>query len=159
MKDRTGKSSISMFNRARRLPRQVGQIRRARVRARRALRCTSRKTACSGRRIATATRFRKYRPNGELLLNLGEFGRWATTRRTINGPTAVVVQDNGNIVVADGYWNSRLVWFSPDGEYIKQIGSLGQRSGTVQTRPHALAQDSQGRLWSPICAAATTTTT
>jgi hypothetical protein len=88
---------------------------------------------------------RKYHPNGELLMTLGTFAKWGDDESHFNGPTAVVVQDNGNIVVADGYWNSRLVWFSPDGEFIKSLGSWGHGPVEFNT-PHALAQDSQGRL-------------
>ena len=88
---------------------------------------------------------RKYRPDGELVLSLGEFGKWGDDHAHFNGPTAVVVQRNGNIVVADGYWNSRLVWFTADGEFIKSVGCWGRGPGEFNT-PHALAQDAQGRL-------------
>jgi hypothetical protein len=88
---------------------------------------------------------RKYRPDGELLLSLGTFGEWGEDESHFNGPTAVVVQGNGNIVVADGYWNSRLVWFAPDGEFIRSVGRWGRGPAEFNT-PHALTQDSQGRL-------------
>jgi hypothetical protein len=88
---------------------------------------------------------KKYHPSGELLLTLGTFAEWGNDEQHFNGPTAVVVQDNGNIVVADGYWNSRLVWFSPGGDFIKSLGGWGRGPGQFNT-PHALAQDSQGRL-------------
>lgn len=88
---------------------------------------------------------KKYHPNGELLLTLGTFGEWGCDATHFNGPTAVVQQANGNIVVADGYWNSRLVWFSPEGEFIKSVGSWGRGQCQFNT-PHALAEDSQGRL-------------
>jgi DNA-binding beta-propeller fold protein YncE len=88
---------------------------------------------------------RKYHPNGDLLLTLGTFAEWGDDETHFNGPTAVVVQRNGNIVVADGYWNSRLVWFSPEGKFIKSVGRWGRGPGEFNT-PHALAQDSKGRL-------------
>jgi hypothetical protein len=88
---------------------------------------------------------KKYHPSGELLLTLGTFGEWGEDETHFNGPTAVLVQANGNIVVADGYWNSRLVWFTPDGEYIKSIGGWGRGPAEFNT-PHAIAQDSKGRL-------------
>ena len=88
---------------------------------------------------------RQYTPAGELLLELGTFGQWGDDESHFNGPTAVVVQADGNIVVADGYWNSRLVWFSPDGEFIRSVGQWGRGPAQFNT-PHALAQDSQGRL-------------
>ncbi len=88
---------------------------------------------------------KKYHESGELLLTLGTFAKWGCDATHFNGPTAVVVQGNGNIVVADGYWNSRLVWFSPEGEFIKSVGTWGR--GPLQfNTPHALAQDSKGRL-------------
>jgi len=88
---------------------------------------------------------KKYTPEGELLLTLGTFGKWGCDETHFNGPTAVLVQANGNIVVADGYWNSRLVWFTSKGEFIKSVGTWGRGPGEFNT-PHALAQDSKGRL-------------
>ena len=49
------------------------------------------------------------------------------------------------IVVADGYWNSRLVWFTPEGDYIRSVGGWGRGPGEFNT-PHALTIDSKGRL-------------
>ncbi len=89
---------------------------------------------------------RKYRPERRAAAGASaRSANGATTQTHFNGPTAVVVQNNGNIVVADGYWNSRLVWFSREGEFIKSVGSWGRGPGEFNT-PHALAQDSQGRL-------------
>ncbi len=88
---------------------------------------------------------KKYHPDGTLLLTLGTFGEWGCDASHFNGPTAVLVQADGNIVVADGYWNSRLVFFTPEGEFIKEVGSWGRGPGQFNT-PHALAQDSTGRL-------------
>ena len=144
MKDRMGKSSISMFNRGGDF---LGKWGRSDERgfALGAHTLYIEKDGMFWTTDRDGHTVRKYRPSGELLLNLGEFGKWGDDETHFNGPTAVVVQDNGNIVVADGYWNSRLVWFSPDGEYIKQIGSWGRGPAQFNT-PHALAQDSQGRL-------------
>ncbi len=88
---------------------------------------------------------KKFDPSGELLLTLGTFGEWGNDDTHFNGPTAVLVQDNGNIVVADGYWNSRLVWYSPEGNFIKSVGGWGRGPGEFNT-PHAIAQDSKGRI-------------
>tara|TARA_A100001037_G_C15138001_1_gene632122 strand:- start:1912 stop:2934 length:1023 start_codon:yes stop_codon:yes gene_type:complete len=88
---------------------------------------------------------KKYHPDGTLLLTLGELGQWGDGPNRFNGPTAVVQQRNGNIVVADGYWNSRLVFFTKDGEFIKSVGEWGRGPEQFNT-PHALAEDSEGRL-------------
>ena len=76
---------------------------------------------------------------------MGTFAKWGDDENHFNGPTAVIVQENGNIVVADGYWNSRLMWFTQEGEFIKSVGQWGRGPGEFHT-PHALAQDSKGRL-------------
>lgn len=88
---------------------------------------------------------KKYTPEGELLLTLGTFAEWGNDETHFNGPTAVLVQDNGNIVVSDGYWNSRLVWFTEEGAFIKSIGQWGRGPAEFNT-PHAITQDSKGRL-------------
>ncbi len=88
---------------------------------------------------------RKFNPQGEMLLQLGTFGEWGCDEDHFNGPTAVAVQADGTIVVTDGYWNSRLVFYSPEGEFIKSMGQWGRGPGEFNT-PHALAIDSQGRL-------------
>ena len=88
---------------------------------------------------------KKYTSDGSLVLTLGELGEWGDGPNRFNGPTAVVVQDNGNIVVADGYWNSRLVWFDAEGNYQKTVGGWGRGPGQFNT-VHALAADPSGRL-------------
>ena len=88
---------------------------------------------------------RKFTPDGEMLLQLGTFAEWGCDESHFNGPTAVVVQDDGTIVIADGYWNSRLAFFAPDGEFIKSIGRWGRGPGEFNT-PHAVTLDTQGRL-------------
>ena len=88
---------------------------------------------------------RKYSPEGELILELGTFGEWGCDQTHFNGPTAVLVQNDGNIVVADGYWNSRLVWFNADGKFLREQGRWGRKPGEFNT-PHAITQDSKGRI-------------
>jgi hypothetical protein len=144
MKDKMGKSSISMFNRD---GEYLGKWGKSDERgfALGAHTIYIEKDGMFWTTDRDGHTVRKYRPDGELVLSLGTFGKWGDDHNHFNGPTAVVVQHNGNIVVADGYWNSRLVWFSPDGEFIKAVGTWGRGPGEFNT-PHALAQDSKGRL-------------
>ena len=88
---------------------------------------------------------KKYAMDGTLLLSLGTLGKPGDSPYLFNGPTGVVVQKNGNIVVTDGYWNSRMIWYSPEGEYIKEIGGWGDGPGQFNS-PHAVAQTPDGRL-------------
>ena len=144
MKDKMGKSSISMFNRE---GEYLGKWGKSDERgfALGAHTLYIEKDGMFWTTDRDGHTVRKYRPDGELVLSLGTFGKWGDDRNHFNGPTAVVVQHNGNIVVADGYWNSRLVWFSPEGDFIKAVGTWGRGPGEFNT-PHALAQDSKGRL-------------
>jgi hypothetical protein len=137
MKDKMGKSSISMFDRDGRFLGKWGASDQRGF----ALGAHTLYIERDGMFWTTdrdGHTVRKYRPSGELLLTLGTFGEWGDDENHFNGPTAVTVQANGNIVVADGYWNSRLVWFSPEGEFIKQVGGWGRGPAQIaehRTRP------------------------
>ncbi|MEX0685160.1 MAG: peptidyl-alpha-hydroxyglycine alpha-amidating lyase family protein [Balneolales bacterium] len=91
----------------------------------------------------------KFNPEGEVLLTLGEPGIPGNDSRHFNLPSDVVIGDNGDIFVADGHQlrgNSRIVKFSSDGTFIKEWGKLGMEPEEFRD-PHALAIDSQGRLF------------
>ena len=90
----------------------------------------------------------KFSPDGKIVMRLGKAGVAGLTHETFNGPSAVVTAPNGDIFVADGHENDygRIVKFSKDGKYIKEWGKKGTGPGDFDT-PHALAMDSQGRLF------------
>lgn len=89
---------------------------------------------------------KKFTPQGELLLALGKYDVAGDGPNSFNRPTDVVVAENGEFYVADGYGNSRIVKFSKDGRYIMDWGSKGTAPGQFDT-PHALALDSRQRLF------------
>ena len=91
----------------------------------------------------------KFSPEGKLLLTLGKAGVAGDGPDTFNQPSDVLVAPNGDIFVADGHGptsNARIVKFTKDGTFIKQWGKHGSGPGEFET-PHALAMDSQGRLF------------
>jgi sugar lactone lactonase YvrE len=68
----------------------------------------------------------------------------------LSSPNDVLVAPNGDIFIAQSHGaggdSHAVLKFSPDGTFIKTIGEPGY--GPVQFRePHALAMDSQGRLF------------
>ena len=65
---------------------------------------------------------------------------------TFNGPTDVAVAANGDVFVADGHVNSRIVKFSKDGTFIKTWGKRGTGPGEFNV-PHTMFFDSRGRLF------------
>ena len=87
----------------------------------------------------------KFSPDGKLLLTLGKAGVMGTDTGTFNQPADVAVAPNGDIFVADGHGNARIVKLSKDGRFIKE---WGKRDGPGEFDvPHALEFDSRGRLF------------
>ena len=109
----------------------------------------------------------KFSPDGKLLMTLGEAGVSGADERHFNGPTGVVIADNGDIWITDGHGgsqtgpnkdnmygsrggNNRLVRFSKDGKFIKQWGGGIGSEGSLPLQfndPHDLARDADGRLY------------
>jgi DNA-binding beta-propeller fold protein YncE len=91
----------------------------------------------------------KYSPWGDVLLRLGKAGTAGEGPDEFNAPSAVAVAPNGDVFVADGHGgntNARIVKFTAEGKFIKAWGRKGAQPGEFDT-PHALAMDSQGRLF------------
>ncbi|MSV30609.1 MAG: hypothetical protein EXQ52_17970 [Bryobacterales bacterium] len=63
-----------------------------------------------------------------------------------NRPTDIAFAPNGDVFVADGYGNSRIVKISKDGKLIKTWGKKGLGEGEFDT-PHSIAIDKQGRVY------------
>lgn len=62
-----------------------------------------------------------------------------------NSPTAAAQTADGEIFVADGYGNSHVHRFAPDGALIESWGGQGTEIGMFTT-PHAVAVDRAGRV-------------
>jgi sugar lactone lactonase YvrE len=91
----------------------------------------------------------KFSPDGKLLMSLGVAGVAGLGKTIFNQPSDVYVAPDGSIFVADGHGagdNNRIVKFGPDGKYVKEWGQTGAEAGEFRD-PHALAMDSQGRLF------------
>jgi len=90
----------------------------------------------------------KFSNDGEHLMTLGkrdEPGDNDVTDR-FTQPNHVFIHDNGDIYVSDGYVNSRIVHFTPEGEFIRIIGGVGgPRDGEFQA-VHGVAVDSKGNI-------------
>lgn len=83
---------------------------------------------------------------GRVVLKLGD-GRAATGHSSFNKPTDVAVERaSGDVYVADGYGNSRIVVFSSAGAYLREWGSAGTGKGEFRV-PHSIALDSRGLVY------------
>ena len=97
----------------------------------------------------------KFSPEGKVLLTLGKAGVSRAGNDTFIGPTACAIAPNGDIVIADGHWprpttaqqdGDRIVRYTTAGVFVSSFGKLGGGPGEFMG-PHALAFDSQGRLF------------
>jgi sugar lactone lactonase YvrE len=106
----------------------------------------------------------KFSPDGELLFSLGTPGQPGSGPNQFNQPNDVITAPDGSIFVAEGHSGqsmtsleavengresgatARIIKFSPDGTRLMEWGRIGALHGEFRT-PHALAFDSNGRLW------------
>jgi sugar lactone lactonase YvrE len=97
----------------------------------------------------------KFSPDGKLLLTLGKQGGnqpgQTMDPASFYQPNDVITLPNGDILVAEGHADAptastRIVRFNREGKYLGQFGKHGSGPGEF-IQPHALAMDSQGRLF------------
>lgn len=79
----------------------------------------------------------KFTHNGQLILKLGEAGIPGSDSLHFNQPTDIAIAGDGSIFISDGYGNSRIMKFSPEGKFILEWGSKGMEPGEFDI-PHGL---------------------
>ena len=70
----------------------------------------------------------KFDPQGKPLLTLGTKGKAGDSKDRFDKPADVAFGAAGEIYVADGYGNSRVVKFSRDGKFLKEWGEFWART-------------------------------
>lgn len=99
----------------------------------------------------------KFSPEGEVLLVIGTPGEAGDPPTHLTEPNDVLVAPDGSIFVAETHSaqfmddpgpnaKSRINKYAADGTFIKSFGEWGYKDGQLRS-PHALAMDSQGRLF------------
>lgn len=92
----------------------------------------------------------------ELVMRLGDLDH-PTTREEARAnprpgphsygwPSTLAFLPNGDFLLADGYWNSRVIRYDSDGEYIMEWGELGSGPGQFDLL-HGTAVDRDGRVY------------
>ena len=82
-----------------------------------------------------------YTDNGRFLY---EFGRYGTMVGELNGPTGLVVDKTGNLLVCSLY-NHTVQIFTLDGEFVTQFGKCGQELGQMRG-PCSISVLKSGRI-------------
>ena len=81
-----------------------------------------------------------------MLLGTGSPAADNNAKYAFNRPATLNFGPEGDLFVADGYGNSRVVHYSRDGEYLGQWGTKGTGDGEFNL-VHDVAIDSKGRLY------------
>jgi DNA-binding beta-propeller fold protein YncE len=88
----------------------------------------------------------KYDPHGKVLLALGTKNKEGTGQSHFDQPADVAISSAGDIYVADGYGNSRVVKFNREGKYLLEWGKPGKGPGEFDL-VHAIVLDGKGRVY------------
>jgi DNA-binding beta-propeller fold protein YncE len=83
---------------------------------------------------------------GNVRMVFGRRGLSGDTDDLFNRPTDVAVNSRGEIYVADGYGNSRVVKFSPEGKFLLKWGTKGAGPGQFDI-PHAIVIDALDHVY------------
>jgi peptidylamidoglycolate lyase len=91
----------------------------------------------------------KFSPEGRLLMTLGNrqgSPNGNDSKTGFNRPTNFWPLANGNMLISDGYGNSRVAEFTNDGHYVRHFGTFGNGDGQFNL-PHGVTMDTQGRIY------------
>jgi len=88
----------------------------------------------------------KCSPEGKVLQVLGKYNVIGDDETTFGQPNDIAFAPNGDIFIADGEMNFRIVHLDKDGKFIKAWGKQGKGPGEFEV-PHALGFDSKGLLY------------
>ncbi|RIW17478.1 hypothetical protein D0X99_07075 [Algoriphagus lacus] len=88
----------------------------------------------------------KFSQDGQLLMKLGVAKTPGNDSLHFNLPTDVAIAKDGSFYVSDGYGNSRVVKFSPSGDYLFEWGTFGDQEGQFDI-PHGITLDDKGNVY------------
>ena len=102
----------------------------------------------------------KFSPEGKVMMTIGRRPEAQGLRETpprgaprpearqynFGRPTDIGWDPQGNIFVSDGYINSRVVKYDPEGRYLGEVGTRGSEIGQMST-PHTMQVDAEGNVF------------
>jgi DNA-binding beta-propeller fold protein YncE len=87
----------------------------------------------------------KFSPEGKTLLQI-EVGGQPTPCGNFCSTTDVAFAPDGNLLIADGYRNARILEYTPDGKKLREWGSAGTGPGQFRL-PHSIQVDTAGIVY------------
>jgi len=94
---------------------------------------------------AASSKVYKFTPEGKKLMEF-EVGGQPTPCGTFCSVTDIAFAPNGNLFIADGYRNARILEYSPEGKKIREWGSAGTGPGQFKL-PHSIEIDENGVIY------------
>jgi peptidylamidoglycolate lyase len=88
----------------------------------------------------------KFSHDGVLQMSLGTAGESGNDTDHFDLPADVEIDADGRIFIADGYENTRIVSYSPEGEYLGQWGRPGNGPGEFNL-PHGISLGADGAIF------------
>ena len=88
----------------------------------------------------------KFSHDGNLLMTLGMSKVAGNDSAHFDRPTDVAVANDGSFYVSDGYGNSRIIKFSPEGKYLFEWAKKGSGEGEFNI-PHGIDLDEKENVY------------
>ncbi|MBI4521439.1 MAG: 6-bladed beta-propeller [Gemmatimonadetes bacterium] len=95
---------------------------------------------------AKTSRVIKFTPEGRILMEISVGGQPADCQGAFCGTTDIAFAPNGNLFIADGYRNARILEYTPDGRKLREWGEAGTGPGQFRL-PHSIAVDEAGIVY------------
>jgi len=87
----------------------------------------------------------KFSPHGKQLLHI-DVGEMPEKNSPFRGTSDIAFAPNGNLLIADGYGNARILEYSPEGKRLRAWGRPGTGDGELNL-PHSVAIDERGIIY------------
>jgi len=87
----------------------------------------------------------KFSPQGKQLLHI-DVGEMPEKSSPFRGTSDIAFAPNGNLLIADGYGNARILEYSPKGKRLRAWGRPGTGDGELNL-PHAVAINERGIIY------------
>lgn len=94
---------------------------------------------------ASSSMVYKFSPEGKTLMQI-EVGGQPTPCGNFCSTTDIAFAPNGNLLIADGYRNARILEYSADGRKLREWGSAGTGPGQFRL-PHSIQVDENGVVY------------
>ncbi|MBI1358105.1 MAG: hypothetical protein GC160_27540 [Acidobacteria bacterium] len=87
----------------------------------------------------------EFSPLGEQLLHI-DVGEMPEKASAFRGTADIAFAPDGNLLIADGYGNARILEYTPTGQRVREFGRPGTGPGELNL-PHAVAVDERGVIY------------